>query len=164
MIRKFVACLAPLLIALSAPRSESGWLPVELAVKEIVASKEVTIVHFWAPWCVNCIAEKRDNGWAGFIERNPGVRFVFVEMWNDGRDSRDALAKYDLGAQSNLTTLAHPGPRRGQGRMQSFMGLPVTWTPTTWVVRDSRLNFAFNYGEIRFPSLQQLVSDAGADW
>jgi len=137
---------------------------LENEVKELVASKDVTIVHFWAPWCGNCIVEKRDKGWSGFIERNPGVKFVFIETWNDGKDSSETLTKYNLGAQPNLTLLVHPTPRRGPGRMRTFMDLPVTWLPTTWVFRDGRLRFAFNYGEIRFPILQQLVDDTRADW
>jgi hypothetical protein len=32
------------------------------------------------------------------------------------------------------------------------------------VFREGRQQFAFNYGEVRFPILQQLVDDAGADW
>lgn len=140
------------------------WLPVESEVKEFVGSRDVTIVHFWAPWCGNCIVEKRDNGWSGFIARNPDVKFVFIETWNDGKDSRDALRKYDLGGQPNLTLLVHPAPRRGPDRMRTFMDLPVTWLPTTWVFREGRLRFAFNYGEIRFPILQQLVDDTRADW
>jgi hypothetical protein len=44
------------------------------------------------------------------------------------------------------------------------MGLPVTWVPTTWVFREGRLRVAFNYGEIRFPVLQQLVDDARSEW
>lgn len=161
---KLIACALSCLIALSAMGSNQNWLPVEREVGELVASKDVTIVHFWAPWCGNCAAEKRDDGWAKFIASNPGVKFVFVEIWNDGKDSRDALAKYNLGTQSNLIALAHPGPRRGDGRMKSFMDLPVSWIPTTWIWRDGAMRFAFNYGEIRFQILQQLVDDTSGSW
>ena len=137
---------------------------VETAVKEMVASKDVTVVHFWAPWCSNCIVEQKDDGWANFIKGNPRVRFVFIEAWNDGKDSRDSLAKYNIDTQPNLTLLADPRPRRGEGRMRNFMGLPVTWLPSTWVFREGRLSYALNHGEVRFPILQQLVDDAGADW
>ena len=164
MIRKLIASLLPCLIALSSMGSIENWLPVEREVGELVASKDVTIVHFWAPWCGNCSAEKKDGGWTNFIASNPGVKFVFVETWNDGKDSREALAKYNLGAQANLTMLAHPGSRRGDGRMKSFMDLPVTWLPTTWIWRDGAMRFAFNYGEIRFPILQQLVDDTSDSW
>jgi thiol-disulfide isomerase/thioredoxin len=162
MIRPLVAIVALLGAALIARGTEPH--SIEAAVKELVASKDVTVVHFWAPWCSNCIVEQKDNGWAGFIERNPRVRFVFIEAWNDGKDSRDSLTKYNIGAQPNLTLLVDPRPRRGEGRMRAFMGLPVTWLPSTWVFREGRLSFAFNHGEIRFPILQQLVDDAGADW
>lgn len=159
-----IASLLSALITLSAMGANENWLQVEREVGEIVASKDVTIVHFWAPWCGNCSAEKKDNGWANFIANNPGVKFVFVEIWNDGKDSRDGLAKYNLGTQSNLTALAHPGPRRGDGRIKSFMDLPVSWIPTTWIWRDGAMRFAFNYGEVRFPILQQLVDDTTGSW
>jgi thiol-disulfide isomerase/thioredoxin len=163
MLRKFAALLV-LVVCTCAHGADSDWPAVEREVKQLVASNDVTVVHFWAPWCGNCIAEQRDNGWANFIARNPKVRFVFIEIWNDGKDSRESLAKYNIGAQKNLTLLADPRPRRGEGRMRTFMDLPVTWTPTTWVFREGRQQFAFNYGEVRFPILQQLVDDAGADW
>lgn len=164
MIPKLVACALSWLIAVSAMGSSDAWLPVEREARAAVEAKEVTVVHFWAAWCPNCTAEKKDDGWAGFIARNPGVKFVFVEIWNDGKDSREALARYNLGAQPNLTVLTHPGPRRGDGRMKTFMDLPVTWIPSTWVWRDGALRFAFNYGEIRFPILQQLVDDTTGSW
>lgn len=162
MIRTLVTVVA--LLGAAPVSRGTELLPIETEVKEMVASKEVTVVHFWAPWCSNCIVEQKDDGWAKFIAGNPRVRFVFIEAWNDGKDSRGSLAKYNIGPQPNLTLLVDPRPRRGDGRMRTFMGLPVTWLPSTWVFRDGRLSFAFNHGEIRFPILQQLVDDAGADW
>lgn len=44
--------------------------------------------------------------------------------------------------------------------MTSFMGLRVGWIPSTWVFQNGRLRYALNYGQIRFPILQQLVEDA----
>jgi hypothetical protein len=49
-------------------------------------------------------------------------------------------------------------------RLNTFLGLPVTWIPTTWVFRDGKLRVAFNYGEIRFPVLQQMIADAQRAW
>lgn len=163
MIRRLAAILI-LLVGICVRAEEAELLPIETEVKQLVASKDVTVVHFWAPWCSNCIVEQKDDGWANFIAQNKGVRFVFIEAWNDGKDSRDSLAKYSIGAQPNLTLLVHPAPRRGEGRMRTFLGVPVTWLPSTWVFREGRLSYAFNHGEIRFPVLQQLVDDAGADW
>jgi thiol-disulfide isomerase/thioredoxin len=156
--------LSLVLLVSAASATESEPLAVEREVKDLVASKEVTVVHFWAPWCSNCIVEQKDDGWANFIAGNPRVRFVFIEAWNDGKDSRESLAKYNIGTQPNLTLLVHPAPRRGEGRMRAFMALPVTWLPSTWVFRNGRLSYALNHGEVRFPILQQLVDDAGADW
>jgi len=48
--------------------------------------------------------------------------------------------------------------------MKTFMGLPVTWIPTTWVFKDGELRYALNYGELRFDMLQQLVRDSTNDW
>ena len=39
-----------------------------------------------------------------------------------------------------------------------------TWIPTTWIYRDGQLRAALNYGEVRFPLLQQLVDDAREKW
>jgi hypothetical protein len=42
--------------------------------------------------------------------------------------------------------------------------LPVSWIPTTWIFKAGDLRYALNYGEIRFPILQQLVADSNSDW
>jgi hypothetical protein len=73
------------------------------------------------------------------------------------------LAKYDLTQQPNVNVLADPGPR-GAGHIQKFLGLPVSWIPTTWVFKGGDLRYALNYGEIRFPMLQQMITDSGAEW
>lgn len=141
-------------------------LPIEQQVMDVVKSPKVTVVHFWAPWCPNCKAELADDGWAKFIAANPEIEFVFVTVRRgDTGDGKDLLAKYNVGPQKNLQLLVHPnGVRRGEGMVQEFMGLPMTWIPTTWVFRDGRLRFALNYGEVRFPMLQQLLTDATPIW
>jgi hypothetical protein len=48
--------------------------------------------------------------------------------------------------------------------MRSFLGLPVSWLPTTWVYREGVLRYAVNYGELRFTMLQQMVADSTAKW
>jgi len=59
----------------------------------------------------------------------------------------------------------HPNASRlVADRLNTFLGLPVTWIPTTWVFRDGKLRVAFNYGEIRFPVLQQMMADAERAW
>jgi thiol-disulfide isomerase/thioredoxin len=141
-------------------------LPIEQQVAEAVQSPKVTIVHFWAPWCSNCKAELAKGGWSGFINENPNVNFIFVTVWRGEQgDGRAVLEQHGVGPQKNFQLLAHPnGSRKRDEKMSSFMGLPVTWIPTTWVFREGTLRYALNYGELRFPILKQLVDDASGAW
>lgn len=165
MIRPLITCLflsvAALLRAETAPSP-----PLEKEVGEIVAGPQVTVVHFWAPWCPNCRAEMAPEGWAKFIGANPSVKFVFLNIWSRGKDPAPALAAGGLGAQPNLTLLTHPNAtsKSGPERMNTFLGLPVTWLPTTWVFRAGKLRYALNYGEVRFDVLQTLVNDTNEKW
>jgi len=139
--------------------------PLEKEVGELIAGPQVTVVHFWAPWCPNCRAEMTPDGWAKFITANPAVKVVFINIWHKGQDGKAKLDAAGLGAQPNLLLLTHPNPSRlAADRLNSFLGLPITWIPTTWIYRDGQLRAAFNYGEIRFPVLQQMVDDARDKW
>ena len=136
-------------------------VPLEAEVSALVAGSQVTIVHFWAPWCPNCKTEMGADGWAKFIAANPGAKFVFLNIWHKGQDPLPKLAAAGLGAQPNLTLLTHPNPSRKEAdRMNTFLGLQVTWLPSTWIFRDGRMRFALNYGEVHFDMLQTLVDDA----
>jgi thiol-disulfide isomerase/thioredoxin len=138
---------------------------MEQQVAEAVKSPDVTIVHFWAPWCPNCHAEMKPEGWAAFIKANPDVKFIFVNFWHRGMDPAPRLKAAELGAQANLTLLTHPlAPSSGDGRANSFLGFPVIWLPTTWVYSAGKQRYALNYGEIRFPMLQQLIDDTRDKW
>lgn len=163
---KLPTCL--LLLALVVPLGAAAPVtdPLEMQVSELVAGPQVTVVHFWAPWCSNCRAEMNpDDGWAKFIAANPAVKVVFLNVWHKGQDPAPRLATAGLGAQPNLLLLTHPNPSRlAVDRLNTFLGLPVTWVPTTWVFREGKLRVAFNYGEIRFPVLQQMVDDTRNEW
>ena len=163
---KLLTCL--LLLALVVPLGAAAPVtdPLEMQVSELVAGPQVTVVHFWAPWCSNCRAEMNpDDGWAKFIAANPAVKVVFLNVWHKGQDPAPRLATAGLGAQPNLLLLTHPNPSRlAVDRLNTFLGLPVTWVPTTWVFREGKLRVAFNYGEIRFPVLQQMVDDTRNEW
>jgi thiol-disulfide isomerase/thioredoxin len=156
--------LALLLPVVALPAA--GLLPIEKEVAELVKSPKPTVLHFWAPWCPNCYAELSKNGWSNFIAANKDVNFVFITTWSsDMGDGRAVLQKAGVGPQKNFKLLLHPnGSRREEEKMKSFLGLPVTWLPATWVYRDGKLLYALNYGEVRFPVLQQLINDATADW
>lgn len=159
-----VSAAAAALVSLPARADEKAVSAVEQQIAAATSSTRVTVVHFWAPWCPNCRAELASGGWSGFIERNPDVNFVFVTIWNPA-DGRDVLEKNGVGAEKNFQLLLHPNGSRKRGeKVAELMGIPISWIPTTWVFRDGKLRYAMNYGELRFPMLQQLVKDSSDSW
>jgi|UniRef100_UPI00404A6C71 hypothetical protein len=161
---KRLHCLLALLTTTLVAADHPGWLLVEETVAAEVAKPSITVVHLWAPWCPNSQAENQDNGWAKFIAANPEVRFMFVTV-RSSDDGVSYLAEHEVGAQPNLTLLHHPNPvRKGEGSIAYFMDLPISWVPTTWIFRDGKLRYALNYGEVRFPMLQQLIADTAEAW
>ena len=162
VMKKLIATLVFTLLGMA-----SSWLfaasPAEQQVAEAVRSPDLSIVHLWAPWCSNCQAELKSGGWLTSIKANPQVRFLFVSVWNGGDDGRAMLKKFEIADQPNVTILADPGPR-GAERIKRFNDLPLSWIPTTWVYKGGDLRYALNYGELRFPMLQQLIEDSRAEW
>jgi thiol-disulfide isomerase/thioredoxin len=153
------------MIALTAIAAETIPAALEQEIAGLAAGPQVTVVHLWAPWCPNCKAEMTPAGWAKFIGANADAKFVFVNVWHAGDAGAAALAKAGLGEQPNLLVRLHPnGARKGDGRMTTFLGQPVNWLPSTWVFKDGKLRYALNYGEVRFPMLQQLVDDSRDQW
>ena len=138
--------------------------PLEQQVSELTRAPGLSVVHLWAPWCSNCLAELKSGGWTKMIKDNPETRFVFVSIWNAGEDGRAMLKRHEIGDQPNVTIVADPGPRRGDGKLTRFLDLPVTWIPTTWVFKGGDLRYALNYGEVRFDVLQQFLEDSMSEW
>jgi hypothetical protein len=106
----------------------------------------------------------KSGGWAKMIADNPEVRFVFVSVWNAGDDGVAMLKKYGIGDQPNVNVVADQGPRSGPDKIKRFLDLPLTWIPTTWVFQTGDLRYALNYGEVRFPVLQQFLEDSKSEW
>ena len=137
--------------------------PAEEKVVDAIKSPNLSVVHLWAPWCSNCLAELRSGGWIKMIKDNPEVRFYFVSVWNGGEEGRAMLQKFEIVNQPNVTVLSDPGPR-GPGHITQFAGLPLSWIPTTWIYKGGELRYALNYGEIRFAVLQQMFDDSNSGW
>jgi thiol-disulfide isomerase/thioredoxin len=137
--------------------------PAEQQVLDAVRAADITVVHLWAPWCSNCQAELKSGGWSKIVKDNPSTRFIFVSVWNNGDDGRAMLEKFQLTSLPNVSIVADPGPRRGD-KIKQFAGLPLSWIPTTWIYKGGDLRYALNYGEIRFPVLQQFLEDSQSEW
>lgn len=135
----------------------------EQQIINAVKAPNISVVHLWAPWCSNCLAELKSGGWTRLIKDNPNVHFYFVSVWNGGEDGGPMLQKFEVMNQPNVTVVADPGPR-GQNHIKQFAGLPVSWIPTTWIYKSGELRYAMNYGEIRFSVLQQMLTDSDAGW
>ncbi len=166
-LRRFLLLPLALLAAtasaqIPAPAPTDG-AAVEEQVRALAERPGITVVHLWATWCPNCANELKEGGWARFVGANSETQFVFLTVWDDGRDGRDMLARGGVGSQANVRVMAHPGPRK-ENKIKQFLGQPVGWLPSTWVFRDGKLAYAMNYGEVRFPMLQQMVDDSRAKW
>lgn len=162
MIKKFLfvsAIFAALIsLAMAAPS------PAETKVTEAIKAPGLSVVHLWAPWCSNCQAEMKSGGWTDMVKKNPQTHFYFVSIWNAGGDGEAMLKKFGIAGQPNVTVVADPGPRRGDDKLKRFLDLPVSWIPTTWVYKGGNLRYALNYGEVRFPVLQQFLADSENEW
>jgi thiol-disulfide isomerase/thioredoxin len=164
MTRRILAVASALVLVLAARAADPAAAAIEQQVADATRSPQVTVVHFWAPWCPNCKAELADGAWSAFIAANPDVNFVFVTLWNPV-DGHELLEKNGVGAEKNFRLLLHPNSSRERGKkVTELLGLPISWIPTTWIFRDGKLCYAMNYGELHFPVLKQLIRDSSDTW
>lgn len=136
---------------------------VEAAVRAQVAQDGVHVVHFWAPWCDNSLNELR-AGWYEVVDAHPDASFTFVTIWNDGEVGEDALTRFAIPGRVTRLVVDGARPLREDRRM-TFLGLPVSWIPTTWVFnRNGLLATAFNHGEATPAQLNDAIEAAGRSW
>ncbi|HYE94591.1 MAG TPA: thioredoxin [Rubricoccaceae bacterium] len=152
--------------ATSAPAHDyTALTDAERAVQAQIAQDGLHVVHFWAPWCDNSISELQ-NGWYEVVEQNPDVTFTFVTVWSDNATGEDVLTQYAIPERVVRLTLPDFGPSGDKpNRRKQFLGLPFTWIPTTWVFhKNGQLAYAFNWGELEMPQLQQALDGARNAW
>lgn len=137
----------------------------ESLVQDRIEEDGLHVVHFWAPWCPNSTGEL-DNGWADLVTENPNVTFTFVTVWNDNEDGASVLNDYNLPDRVAEVTQPDLGPSDNEAnRRHSFLSLPVTWIPSTWIFhQNGELAFAMNYGEMEMSTIQSLLDATRADW
>lgn len=157
---RFTLALVVGFLTVTSLRAES---PAEQKILEATKSQDASVIHLWAPWCSNCQAELKSGGWLKVIKENPQVKFYFVSIWNGGENGAAILQRWSISEQPNVVVLADPGPRTGN-KIKQFVGLPVSWIPTTWIYKGGALRYALNYGEVRFSVLQQFLEDSKSEW
>ena len=143
-----------------APRTDA-----ERAVLDTVRADGVHVVVFWAAWCGNSISQL-DRGLAGAVAEHADVSFTFVSLWDEGRTGEATLRAHGL--PERAVALGQPGVGEDapkEDRERTFLGLPVTWIPTTWVFnRNGELATAFNYGEVTRRQLDDAIEGARSSW
>lgn len=145
--------------------SVSPTTEAEAFVQNRIEKDGLHVVHFWAPWCANSKNEL-GNGWDQLVADNPDVTFTFVTVWNDNEDGASLLDKYNLPDRVAEVTQPDLGPSNNESnRRHSFLSLPVTWIPSTWIFhKNGELAFALNYGEMEMSTIQSLLDVTRKDW
>lgn len=133
--------------------------PAERDVVAQIAKDGTQVIHFWAPWCGNAINELT-SGFAEVVKRQPGAAFTFVTIWNEGASGAETLTHFGLAERVHEVLADGFGPREPRElRRRVFLGLPLTWIPTTWIFhKNGELAFAFNYGELAPATLEEALA------
>ncbi len=137
----------------------------EREVQRIIDQDGIHVVRFWNPRCGNSLSELQ-NGLYEVVASNPNVTFTFVTIWNDDVAGQDILDLYLI--PERVTVLVQPdnGPSEHRSnRRYAFLGIPVTWTPSTRIYhRNGVLAYAFNYGELNPQAFQQAIYNTRNEW
>ena len=93
----------------------------------------------------------------GFVEINDPLFFEVDD---------ETLDRYNI--PERVVRLAQPdfGPsKRKSNRRRTFLDLPITWTPTTWIFhKNGQLAFAFNHGEVDLDMMRTFLDALEKDW
>jgi len=137
----------------------------ERAVLARIAGEGVHVVQLWAPWCPNSTGPL-ERGWAALAGRHPEVSFTFVTVWNGGESGRAELERLGLAERAAEVVAPETGTRDDKpNRRRVFLGLPLTWIPTTWVFhKGGELAFAFNYGEAEAEDVERALGAIRREW
>ena len=116
---------------------------------------EVVVVNFWATWCPPCRAEMpaMERAWQGL--RDKGVRFVAINVDEDG----DTVAEFAESVGVSFPLLLDPGSKVTKN-------WPLRGLPTTFVVDANGRLRLIALGEREWddqPIMQQILS-LGADF
>jgi thiol-disulfide isomerase/thioredoxin len=136
----------------------------EESVRAILTDPGVHVVHFWAPWCGNSIDEL--PAWRALLSENrPDATFAFVTVWDNGLSGREQMDDNGISSDVVEITQADRGPSSiKELRRKEFLGLPMTWIPSTWIFRGDTVAYAINYGEASEATLRALIADAERGW
>jgi hypothetical protein len=145
--------------------TESDLTPTERTVQQIIEGDGIHVVRFWNPDCGNSLSELQ-HGLYEVIENNPEVTFTFVTVWNDEEAGQDVLDRYLIPERVAVLVQPDNGPSEDRGnRRYEFLGLPITWTPSTRIYhRNGVLAYAFNYGEQSPETLQRAIDNTRSAW
>lgn len=144
--------------------SVSPTTEAEAFVQDRIEEEGLHVVHFWGPRCSSSPNEL-DNGWKTLVADNPNVTFTFVSACNDNENGAALLDDYALPNRVADVTQPDLGPSGNEAsRRHSFLSLPVTRIPSTWIFhRNGELAFAMNYGTMEMDTIQSLLDATSKD-
>lgn len=136
----------------------------EKSIQAILSSPGIHVVHFWAPWCGNSVDEL--PRWRALLgEDRPEATVAFVTVWNNGHSGREMMDDNGIPSDVVEITQTDRGPSSiKELRRKEFLGLPMTWIPSTWIFRGDTLAYAINYGEASEAMLRTLIADTERGW
>ncbi|MGH2376858.1 MAG: TlpA family protein disulfide reductase [Candidatus Limnocylindria bacterium] len=111
----------------------------------LIESADVTVIPFWASWCVPCRREQPLLSRVADRYRDRGVVFVGVDYRDDPAEAAAFVTEFGVG---------YPSVRDPSARLGAAFG--VVGVPTTFVVRGGRLVHLFQ-GTVSEDRLREVL-------